>query len=97
MACETLQSAAVGVPERAEHAPLRAWPVPFGEVVNVDGAAVAQGARWSLYDAVGREVSHGGVTGTMGLHMDTSTLHAGTYLLTMRSDAGSSSLLIVRE
>ncbi len=45
MACETLQSAAVGVPEHAEEAPLRAWPMPFGEVLNVDGPAVAPGAR----------------------------------------------------
>ena len=97
IACETLQSAAVGVPEYAERAPLRAWPVPFGDVLNLDGSAVVQGARWNLYDAVGREVSRGRVTGTMGLHMDTSTLHAGAYLLTMRSDTGSSSLLVVRE
>lgn len=95
LACETVETAVVGMPEQAVLVPMRAWPMPFADELNVDGPAVLDGAQWSLYDALGRELAQGRVEGTSGLHIRTVAIHAGTYVLMVRSKAHSSYVFIV--
>jgi PKD repeat protein len=97
MACETILAAAVGVQEQGEEAQLRVWPIPFGDVLNVEGSAVVAGAGWALFDALGRLAAGGTVAGGAALQVNTSTLHSGPYVLIMRSTSHNAALRIAHE
>lgn len=97
MACETLQSAAVGVPEHAARASMRTWPMPFGNELNVEGPAVVGGAQWTLFDILGQEVLNGQVVGASGLLMNTSSLRSGPFTLMVHSETHSSAVLVLHE
>ncbi len=59
---------------------LRAWPVPAGTVLNVEG--VSPGARLlRLVDMQGRPVQEMNAAGSSVLRMDVSGLSAGAYML----------------
>lgn len=96
-ACETVQTAAVGVLEQEVDAPLRVWPLPFADVLNVDGPAVIAGANWALVDALGRMMAEGVVAGSAVLQLSALGLPSGPYVLLVRSDRRLAALRIVHE
>jgi hypothetical protein len=96
-ACETVQMAAVGMQDTEMTAPMRTWPMPFGPELNVEGPSVIDGAQWTLFDVLGQKVLQGRVVGASSLHINTPSLRSGPYMLMLRSETRSSSVLIVHE
>jgi hypothetical protein len=96
-ACETVQMAAVGMQDTEMTAPMRTWPMPFGPELNVEGPSVIDGAQWTLFDVLGQKVLQGRVVGASSLHINTPPLRSGPYMLMVRSETRSSSVLIVHE
>lgn len=70
-----------GVEEEAGHAPLRAFPSPFTEVLELRGSIVRGGARWELLDPSGRMLAHGRMDTDERFTPALPSLSPGPYLL----------------
>lgn len=79
-ACEPVHTyAATGIGGPAEGEALRAFPMPFDEVLTVAG--VPAGARWQLLDLLGRPCRAGRAPASGPLHVPGHGLPPGSYVL----------------
>lgn len=80
----------------AQRAPqvLHAYPVPFSDVLTVEGAAA--GTRWELVDVLGRIQRSGVSTGAGAFTIPVGELAAGSYLLRSATNWNSTAIRVVR-
>ncbi|MCB0810459.1 MAG: hypothetical protein KDB96_14375, partial [Flavobacteriales bacterium] len=85
-----------GIPERAEAAGLRVFPVPTSDRLQAELPAGERGGRWQLRDAAGRSVMQGDAQGMYTLVIEVHELPPGTYSLQWSTQQGTRTGLFVR-
>ena len=93
--CHTL-AVSVGIADLAVFQPINAWPQPFDNVLQLEGALLQGNTRYTLLDMTGRIVddrstlSHGRMT------LEYADLPAGAYVLRLRNAILDRSLRVVQ-
>ena len=93
--CHTIE-VSVGIDDLAVFQPINAWPQPFDNVLQLEGAVLQGNTRYTLLDMTGRIVddrstlSHGRMT------LEYADLPAGAYVLRLRNAILDRSLRVVK-
>jgi PKD repeat protein len=93
--CTPVFVALTGIAEGARGSSIRAWPMPFTEVLSVDGMPSGTSAL-VLLDALGRTAGSFPVRGGGAMTLDTRGLATGPYVLRAIGGDRESSIRIVK-